>query len=535
MRPTSVPTLVLGRTGCSNSLGQANGARAMDRASPSSMIGTQKRHAANDQLLAEIATFCQRVGMAESTFGRRVVNDGKLVSRLRYGSRITTLTVDRIHSFIEQALAEGGVPPHAVTAHPGIGADPAQGMVDHRSALRMQSLTATAGVPGEPRSPATAGSNGVLSRFRFYDNRQKYLLFVSTCTEKRLVAQRVEQEFGNITPQPPALRVFDAGVGDGTVLTRLMRSMHDRFPTVPFYIVGKEISLEDVRLALEKMPDRFYEHPSTVLVMTNMHYSESPWLRPNTLAAASGLVWHELALTGHTAGQFERQITDLQGFLTENWTAKISATSGNPIYERPVVLAIYRDDHRLLLDSVRPKQGTVRADFDLVIASQPYRARAPLEFKATKVVAPLARALGPGGRLVGIHSVGGDPGLEIIQQVWPGENPFQMDRHQLLKASKQALGPAARGLSFKAYSDQRALFRYQMHSLPSEISSSIGTSTLMAAWNAAIYVAQIEDERLAAVMADGRYLEATRAVLQKHGSLWFQNESYVISRHRFAA
>jgi hypothetical protein len=35
-------------------------------------------------------------------------------------------------------------------------------------------------------------------------------------------------------------------------------------------------------------------------------------------------------------------------------------------------------------------------------------------------------------------------------------------------------------------------------------------------------------------MADGRYLEHTREVLQKHGGLWFQNESYVISRHRFA-
>ena len=35
-------------------------------------------------------------------------------------------------------------------------------------------------------------------------------------------------------------------------------------------------------------------------------------------------------------------------------------------------------------------------------------------------------------------------------------------------------------------------------------------------------------------MEDGRYLEATRDVLQKHGSLWFQNESYVISRQRFA-
>ena len=70
--------------------------------------------------------------------------------------------------------------------------------------------------------------------------------------------------------------------------------MHHRFPTMPFYIVGKEISLEDVRLALEKMPDRFFEHPATVLVMTNMYYSEAPWLTPNSVTAATSLVWHEV-------------------------------------------------------------------------------------------------------------------------------------------------------------------------------------------------------------------------------------------------
>ena len=58
--------------------------------------------------------------------------------------------------------------------------------------------------------------------------------------------------------------MFDAGVGDGTVLSRVMRSMHDRYPTMPFYVVGKEISLEDIRLTLQKMADRFVEHPSTV-------------------------------------------------------------------------------------------------------------------------------------------------------------------------------------------------------------------------------------------------------------------------------
>jgi hypothetical protein len=197
-----------------------------------------------------------------------------------------------------------------------------------------------------------------------------------------------------------------------------------------------------------------------------------------------------------------------------------------------VVLVIYRDDHRFLLDPIIPRPGGTVAQYDLVIASQPYRARASLEFKATRVISPLARALGPGGRLVAIHSHGHDPGMEIVQKVWPDDNPFIHDRHQILKAVKQDLGAAGRDLNFNAYADNRALFRYVMHTLPSEISESIGTSTLFAAWNAAIYVAQVEDDRLAEVVADGRYLDATRSVLRERGGLWFFDESYVISRRR---
>ena len=162
----------------------------------------------------------------------------------------------------------------------------------------------------------------------------------------------------------------------------------------------------------------------------------------------------------------------------------------------------------------------------------PGRARAPVEFKAQKVLAPLTRGLAPGGRLIGIHSAGKDPGLEIIQRVWPGENPFITDRHELLKATKNELGALARDFNFNAYADDRSIFRYDMHTLPNEISSSIGTSTLFAAWNAAIYVAQIEDQRLEGVVGDRAYLDATRDVLQKHGALWFHDESFVISRKR---
>ncbi|MBV9568652.1 MAG: hypothetical protein JO172_10970 [Hyphomicrobiales bacterium] len=280
------------------------------------------------------------------------------------------------------------------------------------------------------------------------------------------------------------------------------------------------------------MADRFIEHPSSVIVLTNLAYAEAPWLTVKSVTAATSMVWKEVALEGNTAHAFEQQITNLEGFLGENWKARVSPKSGNPVYERPVVLVLYRNDHKFLLDQVIPKPGGTVADYDLVIASQPYRARASVEFKAKRVLAPLAKALGPGGRMIAIHSHGNDPGMEIVNRVWPDDNPFAHDRHELLKATKQELGAAGRDLNFNAYADQRSLFRYEMHTLPSEISSSIGTSTLLAAWNAAIYVAQVEDDRLSDVNSDRRYIEATRDVLQKHGGLWFYDESFVISRKR---
>ena len=43
---------------------------------------------------------------------------------------------------------------------------------------------------------------------------------------------------------------------------------------------------------------------------------------------------------------------------------------------------------------------------------------------------------------------------------------------------------------------------------------------------------QIDDERLSQALNDQRYLDATRDVLKEHDSLWFQDESYIISRKR---
>src|SRR5687767_15412717 len=125
-----------------------------------SLMPKRVRRAGNEQLLAEISAYCQRAGMAESTFGRRVVNDGKLVTRLRFGGRVTTHTVDRVRSYIARGSADQvDVPGDAVDS-------------------------ATLPAIVAPRSVGFSEA----THFRFYDNRQKYLLFVHTCNEKRVVA-----------------------------------------------------------------------------------------------------------------------------------------------------------------------------------------------------------------------------------------------------------------------------------------------------------------------------------------------------------
>ena len=57
----------------------------------------------------------------------------------------------------------------------------------------------------------------------------------------------------------------------------------------------------------------------------------------------------------------------------------------------------------------------------------------------------------------------------------------------MLKTLKNEFGREQRDLNYNAYADKRAIFRYHMHTLPTEIDGAIiGTSTLMAAWNAAV-------------------------------------------------
>ncbi len=139
--------------------------------------------------------------------------------------------------------------------------------------------------------------------------------------------------------------------------------------------------------------------------------------------------------------------------------------------------------------------------------------------------------MGPSGRLLAVQSCGDDPALEMVNEVWPDEEPFKVNRHELIKVLRDELGREARDFNFVSGSDAKSIFRYEMHTLPSEVQQSIGTSTLFAAWNAASYVARSRTSasRTRCVTGD-QYLQGTAKVLKKHKGLWFNDESFVVSR-----
>lgn len=376
----------------------------------------------------------------------------------------------------------------------------------------------------------TDESTGGSGTDRFFDSRAAYLMFSTATNEKAVVADRIGNELGAVGPGESCFRLFDAGMGDGSVLSQLMRRMHKEFPHIPWLVVAKEISIEDLRLALARMPDRLLEHPELVLVVTNMNNREAPSLTPGGDNAAD-IQWIEAPLEGSTAYDFGRQIHDLFDRLASAWQVETSPATGNPLYARPAVLVVYRKDREFLLKGVIPDRDGIEGHYDLIVAAQPYRARTSAERKARLVLVPLARSLARGGRMVVIHAHGNDPGLEIIREVWPEEDPFLTGRTELLgQARLQLTAPDDADLIYPELSDEESILRYDLHAMPTEQSEHIGTGLIMAAWNAAAYVAQIEERRLSAAMSSGEYVAATRRVLERHGAVWFNDEAYLIAR-----
>ena len=137
----------------------------------------------------------------------------------------------------------------------------------------------------------------------------------------------------------------------------------------------------------------------------------------------------------------------------------------------------------------------------------------------------MIQALGPGGKLILVHALGNDSGMEIIKKVWPDENPFPSLSSDIIAYLKKILdGDLLRKL--KLHSPET--FRYNLRALPNEIENGIATSLIFSSWNAATYVDQINNENVMKAEQNGQYVQYIQEIIKKYGGLWFNNEMIVI-------
>ena len=154
-----------------------------------------------------IRNFCKRHGVAESTFGRLSVNDGKLMSRIDAGSRIEPVTARRVAEYMKRA-DNGEI---RLRGRP-------RRNKQHSAAETMADLIS------RETSVRTPGS------FAFHEQRQRFHVFAATTNESWVLADRVADELRGLTPGPEGIRIFYAPMDNGITLTRMLRALHAHFP-----------------------------------------------------------------------------------------------------------------------------------------------------------------------------------------------------------------------------------------------------------------------------------------------------------------
>ncbi|MEX0283218.1 MAG: hypothetical protein AB3N23_01260 [Paracoccaceae bacterium] len=455
-------------------------------------------------LLTEVRKFCDQHGIAESTFGRHAVNDGKLIGRIAGGSWIEAETVTRIRDFMDR-VERGEV---VLRGRP-------RRKKSEANALKMAELISS------ESSIRTPGS------FAFHEQRQRFHVFANTTSESWVVADRVASELADIAPGPDGFRLLYTPMDNGIILTRTLRALHALHPDVPVLVVMKGRGLEDLRNTMGRLVDRLAEHPLSVFVMTNMYLSEAVDLTKRSDDSPEQVVWRDVPLTGTQSYDFQGQVADLYGDLSSEWLIH-RGENAQPVYAVPSVVTIYRKDQARALSAILPKPGDPALRYNYALLNHPYLHSHTMTFRLDHVLQPVFHRLADNGRMTVVQAHGNDPAHEIVARLWPDETPV-ISRYDIIRELRRVL--AGEEFSVAGLTDTNALFRFDMHTLPVIEGQNLGAQSLSAAFNNAVYFAQVREELAQDAIREGRqYLDVTEDVLRKNSGLWFVNEAFSVTR-----
>jgi hypothetical protein len=365
-----------------------------------------------------------------------------------------------------------------------------------------------------------------MGKKRFFDDRLKYLSFIQNTSEKRAISSEIFPHIKSLPKNKTYLRVLDAGTGDGTIKASVIKSFHKYHPYTSLLITGKEISYEDLKNTLDKMPDRFVEHPNLMVTMTNVKFSELGQIESAKKIKNKNVKKLTLVLKADNSFDFNEQINSIGNFIKKYWGIEIDS-KGQTSYSYPCLIRIYREDHKRYLEPFISNDYE-NNNYDLIIASQAYRAASKTISKVSNVIAPLMRLLNVSGKLLVTHSCGDDSVEKILKQAWPDREPFPVKAKEIVEYLKN--NPVGENTRF-TYSKPKS-YSFKFKRTPDQTVSELFGHGLDAKWANILYVGQIPEKDIMAIEKNASALKRVKNAIIKEERLFFKNEIFSIKKIR---
>ena len=339
----------------------------------------------------------------------------------------------------------------------------------------------------------------------FFDSRDKYLSFVNSTNEKSSIAFKLSTYFKKTKINTDAFRIFDAGTGEGTIIATLLCAAHEKFPEDPIFVIGKEISVDDIDNLLSFLADRFYEHKNLIFCITNASYND--FNKQNL----TKIKYMKKELKGKTSFSFTKQLMRMNSLIKKNWELKEDNRSTLLKPKQKTLIAIYRDDQKIALDHLIPSKITnIPIKFDFIIASQAFRLRSPYKRTMRLIIQPLLKMLESKGQFFLIYSSGNDFTKKMLKYFFPNLKPFQYnDPKEFIKeVNKDKLNKKLFKISLTSL-----MYTFINMSLTSKKRFSPMNS--LGLWNAITYVGQISEKEQKTLNINIKLLDKVSEMGQK--------------------
>ena len=361
---------------------------------------------------------------------------------------------------------------------------------------------------------------------RFFDDRLKYLSFIQNTGEKKAISEKIYSYISKLSDNKSYIRVLDAGTGDGTIFSNMIKSFHKHYPYTSLLITGKEISYEDLKNTIEKTPDRFVEHPNLLITMTNVRFSELGKIEDSKTIKGKKVKEFNLALKNNNSFDFNSQITDrnLGNFIKKNWGIEIDK-NGSTSYSNPCIIRIYREDNEKHLKKFL-NNDYENKNYDLIVASQSYRAAAPVKTKINNVIGPLIGLLNKSGKLLVTHTCGGESVHKILKLAFKDKEFFPNTAEDIIEYLKNSpLGKV--GL----YSFSKPVnYYFKFKRAPDKTVTELFGHNSDAKWANILYVGQVAEKDIQNLENNSRLRNKVRKAIDKSSQLKFKNEIFIITK-----